>query len=99
MTRLFIFHSVVCQEGPTCVIKEEEFFDAVDASLDRLELEAQKEKEREREKIVKPPPTANTPGAMLALKPEHSLYNEVLQSYKHTDSVQSTAPLLGEHGD
>ena len=31
-----------CQEGPHSVIHEEEFFDAVDATLDKLEKEEEK---------------------------------------------------------
>lgn len=59
------------EEGPHCAINEDEFFDAVDAALDKLE------KEEERKHIaaaVKPQP----PPAIL-LSPNHNLYNEINQ--------------------
>lgn len=41
---LFLF--LFSQEGPHCQIKEDEFFDAVDASLDKLEKEEESVRER-----------------------------------------------------
>ncbi|CAE1292316.1 COL4A3BP [Acanthosepion pharaonis] len=58
------------EEGPHCAINEDEFFDAVDAALDKLE----KEEERKHIAAVKPQP----PPAIL-LSPNHSLYNEINQ--------------------
>uniref|UniRef100_A0A0L8HJ18 PH domain-containing protein n=1 Tax=Octopus bimaculoides TaxID=37653 RepID=A0A0L8HJ18_OCTBM len=56
------------EEGPHCAINEDEFFDAVDAALDKLE----KEEERKLNPVGKPmPPPA------ISLSPNHSLYNEV----------------------
>ena len=69
------------QEGPTCVINEEEFFDAVDASLDKLEGDYEVQMERTKEKInntiVKHTPKADTPGAVLSLPDSHRLHEEV----------------------
>ena len=69
------------QEGPTCVINEEEFFDAVDASLDKLEGDYEVQMERTKEKInntiVKHTPMADTPGAVLSLPDSHRLHEEV----------------------
>lgn len=73
-------HCLYLQEGPTCVINEDEFFDAVDASLDKLESEADSEYERNRPHfgtIIRHTPTANTPGSMLSLQSHHRLYAEV----------------------
>ncbi|XP_029649707.1 ceramide transfer protein isoform X3 [Octopus sinensis] len=58
------------EEGPHCAINEDEFFDAVDAALDKLE----KEEERKLNPVGKPmPPPA------ISLSPNHSLYNEINQ--------------------
>lgn len=54
------------EEGPHCQIKEDEFYDAVDASLDKLE---QKDEEKLRLGQIKPP--------KISLSPSHKLYNEI----------------------
>jgi collagen type IV alpha-3-binding protein len=64
------------------VIKEEEFFDAVDATLDKLESEVETKMERNREDmsdIIRHTPTANTPGSVVSLPSENALYAEVSQ--------------------
>lgn len=68
------------QEGPTCIINEEEFFDAVDASLDKLESEAEsQERTKELSKsIIRHTPAVNTPGAVLSLDPSCRLWEEVM---------------------
>lgn len=71
------------QEGPTCVINEDEFFDAVDATLDKLESEADSQFERNRPHfgtIIRHTPTANTPGSTLSLPSDHRLFAEVCHS-------------------
>lgn len=68
------------QEGPTCIVNEEEFFDAVDASMDKLEIETESQLERARElsrNIIHHKPTANTPGAALSLHSDSRLWVEV----------------------
>ncbi|KAK2171314.1 hypothetical protein NP493_1079g00032 [Ridgeia piscesae] len=57
------------EEGPHSVIHEEEFFDAVDATLDKLEKEEEKKLSFKKEKILKPPLTS--------MEPSHPLYNEI----------------------
>lgn len=62
------------------MINEDEFFDAVDASLDKLESEADTQFERTREitkNIVRHTPTANTPGSVLTLPSTHRFTQEV----------------------
>lgn len=70
------------------MINEEEFFDAVDASLDKLESEADSQFERNREitrNIIRHTPTANTPGSVLTLPADHRLHEEV-GGYFHSDT-------------
>ncbi|XP_067935028.1 ceramide transfer protein-like isoform X2 [Watersipora subatra] len=81
------------EEGPTCIINEEEFFDAVDASMDKLETDAELlEKRKEMSKnIVRHTPAANTPGSLLALSPSSRLFEEVnsviAEHIKYADST------------
>lgn len=39
---ILIIKSFLLQEGPHCMIPEDEFYDAVDATLDKLEKEDEK---------------------------------------------------------
>lgn len=61
---------LVAQEGPHSRLNEEEFYDAVDAALDKLE----KEDENKMSSLVQV--KATTPPAT-SLDPNHPLYNEV----------------------
>lgn len=58
------------EEGPHCMITEDEFYDAVDATLDKLEKEEEKVLKKKDPKAVKPTHS-------IALSPTHSLYNEI----------------------
>lgn len=55
------------EEGPHCQIKEDEFFDAVDASLDKLEKE---EESKHLNRTAKPPPK-------ISLSPESKYYDQI----------------------
>ncbi|KAK3097494.1 hypothetical protein FSP39_010154 [Pinctada imbricata] len=86
------------EEGPHCKIKEEEFYDAVDSSLDRLE-----EKFDQEMKIKK----SDTPHPKIALLPTHPKYKEVndlvnthLQRMdEKTEGGQDTWQCIAEEGD
>ncbi|XP_045156184.1 ceramide transfer protein-like isoform X1 [Mercenaria mercenaria] len=56
------------EEGPHSVIKEDEFFDAIDASLDKLE------KEEEDKRLVQ---TKARPPPKIHLSPENSYYEQI----------------------
>ncbi|CAG5128563.1 unnamed protein product [Candidula unifasciata] len=56
------------EEGPHCLIPEDEFYDAVDATLDKLE------KEEEKKRNVESP---SKPGHTISLSPSHHFYNEI----------------------
>ncbi|XP_064619835.1 ceramide transfer protein-like [Lineus longissimus] len=94
------------EEGPHCAINEDEFFDAVDAALDKLEKEEFLEEQR---KILHQQSTISKP-PLTSLSPKHKLYNEVndiveehlkfadldLQSLEGEDSVWF---MIAEDGD
>uniref|UniRef100_A0A0B6ZVZ5 Ceramide transfer protein n=1 Tax=Arion vulgaris TaxID=1028688 RepID=A0A0B6ZVZ5_9EUPU len=55
------------EEGPHCMIPEDEFYDAVDATLDKLE------KEEEKKRIVE---SSSRPHNAISLSPSHHFYKE-----------------------
>ncbi|XP_076443458.1 ceramide transfer protein-like [Babylonia areolata] len=57
------------EEGPHCMITEDEFYDAVDATLDKLEKEEEKKKKEQK----RPP----RPEQKIALSPSHPRYAEI----------------------
>ncbi|CAG5127022.1 unnamed protein product [Candidula unifasciata] len=56
------------EEGPHCLIPEEEFYDAVDATLDKLE------KEEEKKRIVE---STSKPDHAISLSSSHPFYKEI----------------------
>ncbi|XP_064607533.1 ceramide transfer protein-like [Liolophura sinensis] len=86
------------EEGPHCAINEDEFFDAVDATLDKLENE--EERRRAVKKMERPP-------VKIALSPSSPYYNEINQvvgsHLKHMDEMteegESTWTLIHEEGE
>lgn len=85
------------EEGPHSVIKEDEFFDAIDASLDKLE----KEDEVKRQvRFSKPPPK-------ITLSPESRFYDEIntivnnhiKQLYEKTASGKDLWECIAEEGE
>ncbi|PVD19901.1 hypothetical protein C0Q70_20395 [Pomacea canaliculata] len=56
------------EEGPHCMITEDEFYDAVDATLDKLE----KEEEKKKKELSLPKPQQ-----VISLSPNHPLYDEI----------------------
>ncbi|XP_076465042.1 ceramide transfer protein-like [Babylonia areolata] len=57
------------EEGPHCMITEDEFYDAVDATLDKLE----KEEEKKKKDHIQPP----KPDHKIALASSHPMYEEI----------------------
>ncbi|XP_070173383.1 ceramide transfer protein-like isoform X2 [Littorina saxatilis] len=57
------------EEGPHCMITEDEFYDAVDATLDKLE----KEEEKKKKDHAAPP----KPDHKIALSPSNPFYSEI----------------------
>jgi len=92
------------EEGPHSMLNDEEFFDAVDATLDKLEKEDVKKSQMEKtfvavDKTAKPPKTS--------LDPTHPLYDEIrsvvdehIRTADMTASdVASTWTLVASEGD
>ncbi|KAK2157799.1 hypothetical protein LSH36_184g03031, partial [Paralvinella palmiformis] len=91
------------EEGPHSIMHEEEFFDAVDATLDKLDREEEKKKVfsvAKPEKVVGPPPVTS-------LQPSHPQYttiNQVVAEHMmHADMTAadfaSTWMLIAEDGE
>lgn len=57
------------EEGPHCMITEDEFYDAVDATLDKME----KEEEKKKKELAQP----SKPQHKIALLPSSEFYNEI----------------------
>ncbi|XP_005104758.1 ceramide transfer protein isoform X2 [Aplysia californica] len=56
------------EEGPHCMITEDEFYDAVDATLDKLEKEEEKKKNTD---------SPSKPDHAISLAPSHHYYKEI----------------------
>ncbi|XP_060066483.1 ceramide transfer protein-like isoform X1 [Ylistrum balloti] len=89
------------EEGPHCAIKEDEFFDAVDASLDKLEEKVEEEKQRKlTEETSKDVPN-------IALSPSNPLYQEIndevnkhlLRMDEKCEDGEDTWQVIAEEGD
>ncbi|XP_033749928.1 ceramide transfer protein-like isoform X2 [Pecten maximus] len=89
------------EEGPHCAIKEDEFFDAVDASLDKLEEKVEEEKQRKlTEEVTKEIPN-------IALSPSNPLYQEInnevskhlLRMDEKCEDGEDTWQVIAEEGD
>ncbi|XP_041373633.1 ceramide transfer protein-like [Gigantopelta aegis] len=84
------------EEGPHCMITEDEFYDAVDATLDKMEREEEKKK---KEPIIQPP--------KISLPSSHHYYaeiNKVVSDHlfrlnERTKDGQDTWQLIAEDGD
>ncbi|KAK0060128.1 collagen type IV alpha-3-binding protein [Biomphalaria pfeifferi] len=57
------------EEGPHCLIPEDEFYDAVDATLDKLE--------KEEEKLKRNLESPSKPDQVISLAPSHPFYKEI----------------------
>ncbi|ESO88102.1 hypothetical protein LOTGIDRAFT_234681 [Lottia gigantea] len=84
------------EEGPHCLIPEEEFYDAVDATLDKLE----KEEENKRAAINKDKPSSTH----ISLSPEHKYFTEVNQIVSHhlnqiNDNLEENWTCIAEDGE
>ncbi|XP_069138572.1 ceramide transfer protein-like isoform X2 [Argopecten irradians] len=89
------------EEGPHCAIKEDEFFDAVDASLDKLEEKVEEEKQRKlTEEATKEIPN-------IALSPSNPLYQEIndevnkhlLRMDEKCEDGEDTWQVIAKEGD
>lgn len=87
------------EEGPHCAIKEDEFYDAIDASLDKLEEKVDEEKKRKYVKEEKPP--------KISLAQSHPRYDEInklvethLKNLEHrNDDGHDLWQCIAEEGD
>ncbi|KAL3867074.1 hypothetical protein ACJMK2_044307 [Sinanodonta woodiana] len=85
------------EEGPHCAIKEDEFFDAVDASIDKL---VQEEENKIAIKTTKPPPK-------ILLQPSNPYYDEINEVvsrhihriYEKTKGGEDTWECIAEEGE
>lgn len=77
------------EEGPHCAINEDEFFDAVDATLDKLEKEEEMKYERTLTKVNTTPKTS--------LNPKHRLYNEI--NTVIDEHIKRAGRMQGEGGE
>ncbi|XP_050401750.1 ceramide transfer protein [Patella vulgata] len=82
------------EEGPHCLIPEEEFYDAVDATLDKLEKE--EESKRTVAFVEKPP--------KISLSPEHKYYAEVNKIVTHhlgqiNENLEESWTCIAEEGE
>lgn len=86
------------EEGPHSVIKEDEFFDAIDASLDKLEKE--EEDKRQGKVTSRPPPK-------ISLSPDNRFYEEInrvvnthiQQMYETTTDGKDVWECIAEEGE
>ncbi|CAH1796344.1 unnamed protein product [Owenia fusiformis] len=87
------------EASPHCAINEDEFFDAVDATLDKLEKEEERKQTRPLKAVDRPP--------IISLDPKHPLYNEInsviAEHMRYADmdpkTMEETWPLIYEEGD
>ena len=88
------------EEGPHMLINEDEFYDAVDASLDKLE------REEERRQLSKAEAQAQRP-PLTSLSPTHPMYNEInkvvhdhiVNADMTASDVADTWTLIAEEGE
>ncbi|XP_013394772.1 collagen type IV alpha-3-binding protein isoform X2 [Lingula anatina] len=85
------------EEGPHCAINEDEFFDAVDASLDKLDKEVENKLSIQK---IKPPKAPKT-----SLSPKHKYYKEINEviaehiKYAAKLDIDNTWELIHDEGE
>ncbi|KAL5004461.1 hypothetical protein ScPMuIL_017917 [Solemya velum] len=88
------------EEGPHCTMNEDEFYDAVDTSIDKLE----KEQDRRRAMSIR---AKSTPVPKIALSPTHPKYEEInkvvsshlLRLDERTETGADTWQCIAEDGE
>lgn len=86
------------EEGPHSMIKEEEFFDAIDASLDKLEKEAE-DKLLVKTKIRPPPKIHLSPENIFYGEINRVVHNHIHQLYEKTSEGKDVWECIAEDGE